>query len=185
MRWGMKAMMNNVSGVAGYNFKSEDELLLDTNVWMFVYGPQKPGNSKVETYSQALAKILMAQCRIYIDVLIVSEFINTYARLQWNVMGQPHGDFKKFRKSTDFKPIAQDIAADVKRVLNHCSRVENGFETLDIEGLMAEYAVGDSDFNDQIIAALCQRKGLKLVTDDGDFAGHGLPIVTANRRLLR
>ena len=37
----------------------------------------------------------------------------------------------------------------------------------------------------EIIADLCQKRGLKLVTDDGDFASHGLPIVTANRRLLR
>ncbi len=51
-------------------------------------------------------------------------------------------------------------------------------------GVIAEYAVGDSDFNDQIIATLCKRKGLKLVTDDGDFGGHGIPVVTANRKLL-
>ncbi len=47
-----------------------------------------------------------------------------------------------------------------------------------------EYAAGESDFNDQIIAVLCKRKGLKLVTDDGDFHGQGIPVVTANRRLL-
>jgi len=183
MRWGM--MMSNVSAVANYNFNSEDELFLDTNVWIFVYGPQKPGNPKVETYSQAFAKILMAQCRIYIDVLIVSEFINTCARLEWDIMDKPYGDFKKFRNSTNFKPIAQDIAAAVKRVLSHCSRVENGFEMVDIDGLIAEYGDGKSDFNDQIIAALCRRRGLTLVTDDGDFAGQELPIVTANKRLLR
>ena len=27
-------------------------------------------------------------------------------------------------------------------------------------------------------------KGLKLVTDDGDFKGQGIPILTANNRLL-
>ena len=184
MSWGMTAMANKAISVANYNFTPEDELLLDTNIWLFVYGPQKPGNNKVATYSQALANILAANSRIYIDVLIVSEFINAYARLKWNVMGKPRGDFKQFRKSQDFKPIAQDIADDIKRVLNHCSRVENGFETLDIEGLIAEYAGGDSDFNDQVIAALCQKKGLKLVTDDSDFHGQGIPVVTANKRLL-
>lgn len=177
-------MANNAFSVANYNFTPEDELLLDTNIWLFVYGSQKPGDKKVATYSQALSRILTANSRIYIDVLIVSEFINTYARLKWNVMGKPRGDFKQFRKSQDFKPIAQDIAADIRRVLKHCDRVENGFETLDINGLIAEYAGGGSDFNDQIIAALCQRRGLKLVTDDGDFSGQGIPIVTANRRLL-
>jgi predicted nucleic acid-binding protein len=184
MSWGMTAMANNTFSVATYNFTPEDELLLDSNIWLFVYGPQKPGNLKVATYSQALANILAANSRIYIDVLIVSEFINTYARLKWNVMGKPRGDFKRFRRSQDFKPIAKAIADDIKRVLSHCTRVENGFETLDIDGLIAEYAEGDSDFNDQVFAALCQKKGLKLVTDDGDFHGQDIPVVTANKRLL-
>jgi len=184
MNWGMKAMTNKAISVENYHFTPQDELLLDTNIWLFVYGPQKPGNKKVATYSRALARILDAHSRIYIDVLIVSEFINAYARLKWNVRGKPHGNFKQFRKSRDFKPIARDIAADIRRVLHHCSRVENGFETLDIDGLIAEYAEGDSDFNDQVIAALCRRKDLKLVTDDGDFRGQGIPVVTANQRLL-
>ena len=184
MSWGMKAMVNMAISVTTYNFTPEDELLLDTNIWLFVYAPQKPRNKKVEVYSRALANILAAKSRIYIDVLIVSEFINTYAKLQWNVMGKPHRDFKQFRKSHDFKPIAKDIADNIKRVLGLCSRVENGFETLDIDGLITEYAGGDSDFNDQVIAALCQRRGLKLVTDDGDFRGQGIPVVTANSRLL-
>ncbi len=177
-------MTLKASPVTGYNFTPDDELLLDTNIWMLIYGPQKPRNKRVATYSRALAKILAAQRRIYIDVLIVSEFINTYARLKWNVMGKPHAEFKRFRKSADLEAIARDIAADVRRVLKHCERIENGFEALDIDGLIDEYAAGDSDFNDQVIAALCKKRGLKLVTDDGDFAGHGIPIVTENSRLL-
>lgn len=181
---GMKAMTNKALAVASYKFKSEDELFLDANIWLLVFGPQKPRDRRVTTYSQALARILAAKCRIYIDVLIVSEFINTYARFKWRVMNCPHGDFKRFRNSPDFKPIAQNIAADVRRVLKHCSRVESGFETLDLNGLITEYADGTSDFNDQVIAKLCQRKGLTLVTDDSDFRGQGMPVVTANKRLL-
>lgn len=180
----MMTMTPSVLAVNNYSFAPDDELLLDTNVWLLVYGPQRPGDSRVATYSQALANILAANSRIYIDVLIVSEFINTYARLKWNVMGKPRGDFKRFRKSPDFKPVAQDIAADVRQVLKHCSRVENGFATLDIDGMVMEYSGGNSDFNDQVLAALCKERGLKLVTDDGDFGGQGISVVTANRKLL-
>src|SRR5680860_123364 len=179
----MMAMTHKAIALAGYDFKPEDQLLLDTNIWLFIYGPQKPGDSKTAIYSQALANILAAQSRIYIDILIVSEFINTYARLKWRLVAPQINQFKAFRRSPDFKPVAQDIAADVKRVLKHCSRIENGFEALDIDRLIAEYAVGDADFNDQVIAALCKRKGLKLVTDDGDFNGQGILVVTANKRL--
>lgn len=45
-------------------------------------------------------------------------------------------------------------------------------------------AAGISDFNDQVLTTLCKRSGLKLVTDDGDFKGRGIPIITANQKLL-
>jgi len=177
-------MGNNVSALADYEFTPADELLLDTNVWLLVYGPQKPGSARVAAYSRALAKILAARSRIYIDVLIVSEFINAYARLKWKLVAPHFGQFKAFRKSVEFKPVAQDVAADAKRILKHCARIESGFEALDINGLIDEYGTGDFDFNDQVIAGLCKSKGLILVTDDADFGGRGVPVVTANKRLL-
>ena len=176
-------MKNKAEEINGYAFSSADELLLDTNVWLFVYGPQKPGDCKVAVYSKALADILKARSRVYIDVLIVSEFINTYARLKWRLIS-PSSKFKEFRESNEFKPVAQDIAAAAKRVLRHCTRVENGFESLAIDALLDDYAEGNYDFNDQILATLCNRRGLKIVTDDGDFKGQGISVITANKRLL-
>lgn len=94
------------------------------------------------------------------------------------------GDFKRFRKSSTFKAIAKDIAADVRKLLANCARVESGFATSDIESLVTEYEQGDSDFNDLVLAGLCKSKGLKLVTDDGDFKGKDVVVLTANKRLL-
>ncbi len=177
-------MAHSVSNIRNYNFSSTDELLLDTNIWLSVFGPQKPGDTKSETYSQAFSKMLAAKSSIYIDVLIISEFINTYARLKWKLVAPHVKDFKFFRKSRDFKPVAQDIAADVKRVLRHCKRVESGFEALAIDSVIDVYATGDSDFNDQVLADICQRTGLALVTNDGDFKSCGCHVITANNRLL-
>lgn len=179
----MTAMTHDVSHVERYAFTSEDELFLDTNIWLFIYGPQDPTSTKMYTYSSAFHHILKAQSRIYIDVLVISEFINVYARQQQQLIA-PDTQFKEFRNSQDFKPIAQEIADNVKRVLSHCSRIESRFETLDGDGLMNEYAEGGTDFNDQVIRELCNSRGLKLVTDDGDFSGQGISIITANRRLL-
>lgn len=176
-------MPHKAKAITHYDFKPTDNLLLDTNIWLLVYGPQKPKDNRVVVYSQALAKIFAAQSRIHIDVLIVSEFINTYARLKWKLLA-PSSKFKTFRQSSRFKPVAQGISADVKRVLQYCRKVEDDFVLLDMDSLITEYAMGDSDFNDQILTSLCKRKGLKLVTDDEDFKGQGIPVITANRRLL-
>ena len=169
--------------VGDYDFQPEDELFLDANIWLLIYGPQNTGNDRMHVYSSAFRRLLEAQCSIYIDVLIVSEFINAYARLQWHLRA-PDRPFKAFRNSPDFRPVAQEIADNMKRVLSHCSRIESGFDALDADDLMDEYAQGGADFNDQVIRNLCRSRNLKLITDDRDFKGQGISILTANRRLL-
>lgn len=177
-------MTYKAAAITTYHFSASDELLLDANIWLLIYGPQQPGDRRVATYSGAFHRMLAAQSRIYIDVLIVSEFINAYARSKWRLLAPSSTDFKQFRQSGAFKPIAQDVAADMKRVLQHCTRVADGFELLTIEPLLNEYALGESDFNDQILIDLCRRQGLKMVTDDSDFKGQDISLITRNQRLL-
>ncbi|MDE0080035.1 MAG: PIN domain-containing protein [Caldilineaceae bacterium] len=173
-----------VQEVSRYPFSVKDDLFLDANIWLFLYGPQQPRPpSYIRTYSNAYRRILSAKSRIHVDVLIVSEFVNRYARLQQNLFA-PGSKFKQFRNSPAFKIVAQDIAFNVDRILKHSSRFESGFAALDMSELLNEFAAGASDFNDQVIAELCKSNGLTLVTHDGDFNAPGLSVLTANRNLL-
>lgn len=175
-----------VNNVAEYEFTSRDRLFLDANIWLYNFCPdaQPPKPSpKVEVYSQAFAAILQAKSRIYIDVLVMAEFINRYARLRWENEA-PDMEFKVFRNSADFTGVAQEIACQSGRVMELCFRLESGFAGLQMDDLLDTYGEGGSDFNDQVIAELCKREKLALVTDDGDFMYPGMPILTANRRLL-
>ena len=170
--------------VSNYTFSSEDKLFFDANIWLFLHGPQQsPVRNRVKTYSQAFKRILIAKSQIHIDVLIVSEFINSYARIMWR-NSRLNIDFKRYRNSTQFKRVAQIIASDVKLVMQHCSPVESGFVKLEMNDLLDEYAAGGFDFNDQVISELCKTEGLTLITHDGDFKGSGVPILTANKKLL-
>ena len=99
-------------------------------------------------------------------------------------MSRPAGVSSQFRNSPSFKSVAQDIANDVDRILKPSSRIESGFTALNTPDLLNEFAAGAADFNDQVIAALCKRNGLTLVTHDGDFTEPGLSVLTANRNLL-
>ena len=178
-------MKHKAMAVQNYNFTPQHKLFLDANIWFYLYGPKEQGNYWVQIYSNAFKHILKANSRIYIDVLVVSEFINSYAIAKWRIVASHIGKFKKFRNSPEFKPVAKDIEADVKRVLEHCTRIESGFTTLQIDDLLALYGVGDSDFNDQVITELCKSNGFKLITNDKDFRTQDIPVLTANKRLLR
>jgi predicted nucleic acid-binding protein len=171
--------------VKDHIFNSKDQLFLDANVWLFLYGPQKPDDPKVNIYSEAFSKILLAKSTIYIDVLVISEFINTYARIEFKMFNKKYTDFKKFRDSLDFKPIAKKISPLVNRILSQSVRIDDGFSKIKMIELLNQYSEGKSDFNDQIIIEVCKKEGLTLITHDGDFHGQGIPLITANKNLLK
>lgn len=187
MFWEKAPLKNNASQISNYAFGPGEEFLLDTNIWFLIYGPGRPRDRRVAIYSRALSQMLAAKCAIYVEVLILSEYTNRYARLRHNLLRNTPGidnDFKKFRKSLYFKPIANDIAGDVRQIMKHSRRIESDLPVCNFDELIDEFEKGDSDFNDQVLAELCKGRNLKLVTDDSDFKDRGLNILTANQGLL-
>ena len=170
--------------VCYHNFTSKDKLFLDANIWLHLFSPREPGDRWKQIYSEVFERILKANSRIYIDVLVVSEFINAYARTKWRVTALHIRSFKDFRSSTGFKPVAEDITASVRQIISHCSRTESDFVTLPMDDLLADYITGDFDFNDQVITEICKNNGFTLITNDGDFKTQEIPILTANSNLL-
>lgn len=181
-------MANNNSDIRTYTFASTDGLLLDANLWMLLYGPNPPGDRRVRTYSEAFRRILIAKSQIHLDVLVLSEFVNRFARLEHGFMCDQNlalpRDFKKFRGTPHFVAIAERIRDAAKQLAKYCSRIESGFANLPLEEVLDYFSRGTSDFNDQVLTELCKRRGLKLVTDDCDFQFPGLAVITANSRLL-
>lgn len=173
--------------IKDHAFQPTDNLLLDANVWLMLYGPQgDPSSYRTRVYSDAFKRMLSAGSMIHIDVLVMSEFINSYARLEYKLAIRRGlgAEFKEFRESDEFPPVAQRIAADAKLVLQRCKCIESGFSTSDIAGVLTEYETGRKDFNDQMLAEMCTSNGLILVTNDADFKASGPTVLTANRRLL-
>lgn len=177
--------MSQIKDISSYSFSADDRLFLDANIWLSVYGPMAHKRSRVSIYSNAIRDIRKEGCSVFIDVLIMSEFVNTYARWEHKQSSARRKKFKDFRKSPAFVPIARDIAANARRIVSQCHRCSSNFAGMDIEALLTEFEKGDSDFNDQVFSQLCRDKGLILVTDDGDFKGAKLTILTANSSLLK
>jgi len=176
---------SKVEPIDRYIFQGEERLFLDANVWLSVYGPLGRRNARSAAYSDALKRIRSAGCLILLDVLVVSEFINAFARMEYRQSASGSSGFKHFRKSASFAPVAKDIAQNTRRILRQCQRCNSSFTTADIDALIREFELGNSDFNDQMIAEICRTESLHLVTDDADFKGTGLFILTANRFLLK
>jgi predicted nucleic acid-binding protein len=178
-------MPATVRRLSTYRFGDTDRLLFDANIWLFLYSPQYgPQDRRVRIYSAGLKNILAARSRIFIDALVLSEFINTSARFAYNRSQPKPVDFKTYRNSSAFVPVARAISDACRRILRYATRIESDFASLDINALLTSYASGKIDFNDQVIAQLCNQDGLALVTHDADLRGLALNILTENPRLL-
>jgi hypothetical protein len=180
-------MPSSVFPVDHYNYSGKEALLFDTNIWLLIFGPQYSANDpRTVRYSLGFKRILAAKACIFIDALILSEFINRWARYACNNVpaGQKPQNYKAFRKSPIFQTVAQDIAVTTRKIMNFCNRTDSGFDTLDMNSLLNDFETGKRDFNDQVLEDLCARRGLNLVTDDADFKAANLTLFTANSRLL-
>lgn len=180
--------MSKTTEITTYKFAKTDELFFDTNIWLYIYGPQgAPNDPKSYTYSNALASAIRAKSNILTDVLVFSEFINRFARIEHQTLIRTRAamqDFKQFRNSQDFQPIAQAITAAVRLILKFVTRMDSEFSFVDINALINEFETTPSDFNDQMLVRLCLTHNMQLVTHDSDFKNRGVDILTANQRLL-
>ena len=78
-------MPGTVRRLGTYHFRETDRLLFDTNVWLFLYSPQYgPNDNRVRVYSAAVKSALTAHSHIFVDALVLSEFINAWARFMYN-----------------------------------------------------------------------------------------------------
>ena len=171
--------------IESYSFTPKDSVFIDANIWLFLYSPLGRNDPRTAIYSASLKQILSAGTSVYIDVLVMSEFVNRFARFEWEMRGglQAAGAFKAFRRSQDYRPVGQSIAAALKAIFKIANRLDSGFKSLLTETFLSEFEAANHDFNDHIIAGLCADNGLTLVTDDADFKEFDITILTANRRL--
>lgn len=180
-------MKNKAYNLTGYTFVKDDVLLLDANIWLYLFpAPSNSTNSFIKNYSAAFKNIRIAKATIVINSLILSEYLNRYCRIEYEALHKvTYSNFKKFRQSSDYQLVGQQAATYAKAILKFCAREDDGFSVVNMGQIMNDFETGIVDFNDGLIADSCLRNGWKLVTHDGDFTDGGIEVLTTNSKLLR
>lgn len=185
-------MKNKAHNLETWAFSAGDRILPDANFWINVFGPASSvvqPTMRVRNYSSALGRMMAGKASVFIDVTIMSEFVNALARLEFNsnFNGNGYGawEFKRFRNSSDFIPTARMIEREFGKILKISQCVDHPFSSWDLPNLLSNFGKGGEDFNDQLIIEITKHYDLKLLTDDGDMINGGVDILTANRNLIR
>lgn len=172
-----------------YGFSDGDRVLIDANVWLYLFGPKPPNSKLAQSYSSVLKNLQQAKSEIFLDVLVLSEFVNRFARDQHRVLAVPgaaiSGDFKVFRDTPDFVPVAEAIQASVLTIGRFAKPIDHPLTAFDVPGLLADFAKGARDLNDQLLCETCRKYGLALLSNDADLSHAAVNVFTTNPHLLR
>jgi predicted nucleic acid-binding protein len=174
----------NIHSIERYDFPAGKGYFLDTNIWLYIYGPISWPDEKSDIYSRALKEIRDSKGTIYINCMIISEFINTFSRIEFKQQSE-FSRYKEFRNSLKYRVIAQDIAYNVKKIFRNTLSCDPGLQSVNFPEVMDLFEQGKFDFNDLLFAQICRAKNLIFVTNDKDFSELGVEILTANKKLLR
>jgi|SRR5882724_12501032 len=179
-------MKNKAHNLSKYAFAAGERLLLDANIWLYLFpAPSGQPYAHAAGYSAALKQILSAKAHIALDVLILSEYLNRYCRIEWGALYRTkHPDFKQFRKSNDFKVVGPKASAFAKNILSLCSRYDHPFAGINVGQVLIDFESGAQDTNDGFLIESCRKHGWKFITNDGDFIEGGIEVLTNNPKLI-
>lgn len=163
--------------------KSGDCFFFDNNVWMFLFSPISNANQwQQRVYSGLLRQIQSARATIFINSLVVSEYVNRSLRLAHSLWAQRQAksgvrflDFKRdFRPTEDFENAKKEISVEMLDILSITERKPDDFNALNLDEILGAKGM---DFNDAYYANFCKLNRLILVTDDRDLQHTPLDIV--------
>lgn len=183
---GMK-MNNKAYDLASYSFSRGEQILVDTNIWLYLFpAPGNPQLGFARQYSSAFSRLVNAQAQPVLDPMVLSEYLNRYCRIEWEGHFKvQYPKYKHFRHSGDFQAVASSAQSFATRILNFCQIHTISANELDLYQALADFASGQTDFNDALLVDICKKRNLKLMTNDADFQRGGIEVLTTNPRLLR
>lgn len=165
-------MMATIHKLKTYTIKEDDKFFFDTNIWMYLHCGIGNYNPKVvEDYSDFYQKVKTANNPILTSTLLLSEFVNAYSRLEFNIIKNQDGltDFKKdFRDTVDYKHIFDHInLLTQKKLLGGSTKIQDEFDKFEEDSFFNN--PNTYDFNDEYYSYLAEKSGFKIVTNDRDF----------------
>lgn len=176
-------------------YNASQAVFFDANVWLSLYAPPSDENNYWKNeYSKVLSQIVNNNAPVLIDATVISEYINRYCRIEFQAYEEyanplSKRTFKEFRiqDSNTYKPIAESAAECVREMLElpGIKRINDDFAVRDVQALLRDFSMGESDWNDLQIADLCRHNDCALLTNDADFRDCDIEVLTCNNRLLR
>lgn len=160
------------------NINDGDNVFIDTNVLIFYLYPINP--KKYSYYANAIYMLQKKKCQMFINSLVVSEFINRLLRLDFaQIKDENIKDFKRdYRQTQNYINTLKFAITELNKFCEtfNVRHIRDDFDKMNIMELYAKYEYS-FDFNDLIIAENVRSNKLKLLTDDKDFQNLNITLI--------
>lgn len=180
-------MSSKVYDLTSYSFVTGEEILIDTNIWLYLFpAPKNPQPRFTTSYATAFKKLISAKAQPVLDPIVLSEYLNRYCQIEWKGgYISRYSNFKDFRKSSDFRAVVSSAQTFASKILNSCKTHSIPANELGLSNAVKIFMSGKVDFNDALLINICKKRSLKLMTNDSDFQSEDIDILTTNPKLLK
>ena len=160
------------------------DIFFDANVIMYIYFATSSMKNWPATYSTIFTRLLTNRNRLFVDYNVLSEVVNRELRMNHSSFVAAHGpqDYKLWRNSADGRSAETRTYAIIKSLLGSTFRLDG--KKYDLGDITEMLIPSNQDFTDKAIVNLCRERGFVLLTNDRDFSGTELEILSANRSLV-
>jgi predicted nucleic acid-binding protein len=160
------------------------ELVLDSNILIYRYWRRRHTSPRwIREYSDQIQQLSDDGYRLSVDLLVIAESINVASsearrELQQSNRNLYYKDQKEFRDSAEGIRIMGKIYNTVRdKVLVDCELINT---TLTVSEVQSICYAEPLDFVDKLLVLLCKKRSSILVTNDGDFFGKPIDILSNN-----
>lgn len=167
--------MAKVEKIRDFKVCSGDCFFFDNNVWMYLFSPISGVNEyQQREYGKLLRDIRVARATVFINSLIVSEYISRSLRLNHSLWrdrvirsGGRFVDYKKdYRPTPEFETARREAYGEMADILSIALRKPDDFNALNLDDVMDARGM---DFNDAYYVTFCKLNRLIMVSDDKDL----------------
>lgn len=158
-------------------------VLFDANIWLSISGPFEDHIPKrASAYSSFYKNAVESGSEIHIPQIVASEFLNRSVMILAKAAGFDR-TMGKIHRAENYRLWIKEACDLLHAIIDGNVRVPDDFHEIKMEHCYKIAEGGGLEFHDVLIASLCDRNDFTLVTDDADYTGHTVPIVTWNQRL--
>lgn len=154
-------------------------IFFDANVVLYLYFATSSMKNWPKKYGEVFSALIHNSNNLILDYNVLSEVVNRELRLNYENYKTSGGTalYKQWRNSADGRKVESRTYALIKHISSIFTIDGKVYDKTDIHPMLTPSGL---DFTDKAIINLCQAKDYVLLTNDKDFSGVDLDILSEN-----